>query len=411
MLTDATVSAFTGPSGVLGILAAVAGAFVGAILVSIPRHPVVPLLVVELLIGIVLGPEVLGWVDPKGLVSLISSLGAAVLFFLAGFHVEPRLIRGDDGRRNALTWVLVALLAFGVTSLGDGFGLADTPYVLGIVLCTTAVGALLPILSDLKLKHDPVGNATLGVGAFGELGPLLMLTVFLSGQSPAIAVLALLGFVAAALLVYGITVHRRPHWITPLLEHGRSTSAQTPVRAVMLLLLLMVFLAEEAGAEIVLGAFVAGQIMRLALPNGDKELEEVIEGFGYGFLIPVFFIVSGAALDVEVLLEQPLLPLLALVLLLVVHVGPALVTFKDTLSVRDRVAVGCFTAATLPLVVATAEVAARAELISEAQSALLIGGALLSMVVAPLLGRTLATQSRAVDLSAFRPGGPGPLSG
>ncbi|MGB7979522.1 MAG: hypothetical protein WCF36_01875 [Candidatus Nanopelagicales bacterium] len=122
-----------------------------------------------------------------------------------------------------------------------------------------------------------MGRSTLAIGAFGESGPIILLSLLLSGRSPVTALFALLGFALAAVVIWGLSV-RTPRWTMVLIDKGRRTNARTAIRAVMLLLLGLAFL--DSGAEFVLGAFVAGQILRLLIPQGDEQIEEVLEGIG-----------------------------------------------------------------------------------------------------------------------------------
>ncbi len=245
------------------------------------------------------------------------------------------------------------------------------------------------LIKDADLQATKVGRTTLSIGAFGELGPIILLSLLLSGRSPITALFALLGFALAAVVIWGLSV-RAPTWATVLIDKGRRTNARTAIRAVMLLLLALTFLALDSGAELVLGAFIAGQILRLLLPQGDQQIEEVIEGIGYGWLIPLYFVVSGAALDVRAILNRPVMPVVFMLIMLAVHAAAVLVMYRNEPTRREWVAIALFTTTALPLVVATTGVAVNAGLMLPASAALVVGGALLTMLIMPILGRIAA---------------------
>ncbi len=378
-----------GAAGLGGLVAAALVAYLAALAVSAMRRPIFPLVVVELLLGIVVGPQLLGWVEPSGLVAVFSTLGAAFLFFLAGYHVEPRSLRGPDGRRAGLTWLLVAGLSFALALGLSAIGLIPTVAPVAIALSTTALGALIPIIRDADLQATTVGRTTLAIGAFGELGPIILLSLLLSGRNPIAALFALLGFALAAVVIWGLSV-RAPRWTTALIDKGRRTNARTAIRAVMLLLLALSFLALDSGAELVLGAFVAGQILRMLLPQGDQQIEEVLEGISYGWLIPLYFIVSGAALDVRAIIDRPIMPVLLMLVMVTVHTIAVLVMYRGRETRRERLAIALLTTTALPLVVATTGVAVDSGLMFAETAALLVGAALLTMLIMPILGRMAA---------------------
>ena len=379
----------TGAAGLGGLAAAALVAYLAALALSALRRPLIPLVVVELLLGIAFGPQGLGWIAPEGFVEVLAELGAAFLFFLAGYHIEPRSLRGADGRRAGLTWVIAALLAFALSLTMTSLGIVSATAPVAIALSTTAVGALIPILKDADLQATVVGRTTLAIGAFGELGPIILLSLLLSGRSPVTALFALLGFALAAIVIWGLNV-RAPNWLTRLVLKGRRTNAQTPIRWVLLLLLALTFAAVDSGAEFVLGAFVGGQILRLLLPTGDRHIETVMEGIGYGWFIPLYFIVSGASLDVVAITERPLVPVVLMLVMLAVHSMAVIIMYWGRETRRERVSVALFTTTALPLVVASTAVAVKSGIMPSDTAALLVGAALLTMLIMPILGRIAA---------------------
>ena len=268
----------------------------------IPRKPV-PETVLLLVGGAVLGPSMVNviWLDES--VQLLSELGCAMLFLLAGYEINPKTITGREGKRGLATWAVTLGLAFiavhaftGVSARGMD-GLAVT-----VALTTTAIGALMPILKERGLLETRIGSSILSYGTWGELGPVLAMALLLSTRAAWQTVAILIGFVAIAVLVarFGHQTTQSDGRVYRILFEGRETTSQTFVRVTMLLLIVLVALSSLFSLDIVLGAFAAGFILRYVIPEGDHRLESKLDAIGYGFLIPLFFVISGAGLDLGV---------------------------------------------------------------------------------------------------------------
>ena len=176
----------------------------------------VPLVVFEIILGIVLGPAVLGWVAPDEIVSALANFGLAMLFFLAGSEIDIDRIRGRVLNRSIVGWLLALAAALAVVvgvaiMLGHG---APTGVYIGIALTSTALGTLMPVLRDAGELHTPFGTAVIGIGAVGEFGPLIAISLFLSGRNPGPAAVVLLAFTVVAASVIFVAArgrHRRLH--------------------------------------------------------------------------------------------------------------------------------------------------------------------------------------------------------
>jgi Kef-type K+ transport system membrane component KefB len=262
----------------------------------------------------------------------------------------------------------------------------------GSALATTAIGTLIPILRDAGDIRTRFGTYLLGLGAVGEFGPILLITLVLSGSHPLGEAAILIGFVALAVLT-GVFAVRSVGRGWPLLESTFESSSQLAIRLAVVLVFALVSLATELGLDLLLGGFVAGLITRQALHGRELAVfESKITAIGYGFLIPFFFITSGMKFDVDALFASAsaLLKLpLFVALFLVVRGAPALVLYRDVLAARDRAAIAFYSATELPLVVAITTLATETGHMRTSTSAALVGAAIISTLVFPIVAMRL----------------------
>lgn len=351
----------------------------------------VPGVVLEIAAGVVIGPQMLNLVHSGPIVGSLSTLGLCVLFLLAGFEVDPDVLKGRPLRLAWRGWLVSVVLACGVTFALAGFGTIESPLLTALALTTTAVGALLPILRDAGRLGPPYGPVVLATGAIGEAAPLIALSLILAGAAGAPGqALILVGFAigaAAAVMVAARTTHGH---LAAVVARSMGSSGQFPLRLVLLLMVLLIALSEELKIDLVLGAFVAGAVVRAALPHHQHAaLLTRLDGLGYGFLIPIFFIASGVRLDVMALVTDlramAMVPVFAL-LMLVVRGLPVLLLAQGELDPPRRQALALHAGTQLPLVVAIATIAVQAGVMPPWQAASLIGGGMLTMLVYPTLG-------------------------
>jgi Kef-type K+ transport system membrane component KefB len=293
---------------------------VAAPLVSglIPRR-LVPEVVLLLAFGVLVGPFVLDLAHTDEAIDMLRELGLAMLFLLAGYEIRLSELAGRAGRAALATWVGCLTIAVALVAALALTGVIRRELALAIALTSTALGTLLPILKDAGLTTDPVGQAVLRHGAYGELGPVVAIAVLLGSRAPAVSIAVLLGF---ALICVLLTLPPRrlrdeTSYILRLVREGAETTGQTPVRLTMLLLATLTVIAEAFKLDVVLAAFAAGFILRQALPHGDRILESKIEGLAFGLLIPVFFVTSGMAIDPDAIANRPGAFVIVLLLILV----------------------------------------------------------------------------------------------
>ena len=367
-----------------------AAAVVAPLLAELLRRWRIPSVLFELLLGIIIGPAVLGWVEVDEFIKGLSEFGLAILFFMAGYEIDFQRLKGAPLNRGIGGWIVsLALgLGLGVVLALEGFVLSSL--LVGLALTTTAIGTLLPMLRDRGLLETRFGGFLTASGAVGEFGPILAITILLSASSPLTEAGLLVAFALLAVAEAAMATRPQPPALVEMLQRHLSTSTQLPVRIIILLIVGLVVVAADLGLDNLLGAFAAGMIARLALsPEQTTALTPRLEAIGFGFLIPIFFIVSGVNFDLDALLESPTTLLkvpLFLLLMLAVRGLPALVVYKGLLSGRQRVAMALLQATALPLLVVITEIGLSTDRMTTSNAAALVGAGMLSVLVLPLVG-------------------------
>ncbi|HEV7938081.1 MAG TPA: cation:proton antiporter [Solirubrobacteraceae bacterium] len=355
------------------------------------RGLVVPVVVIELLFGIVLGPQVIG-LQVTQFIQFFADLGLGLLFFFAGYEIDMRRIMGLPLRLGLIGWLLSLALAYTIGGVLAASGIVLSLLYTGSALSTTAIGTLIPILSDAGEMRTRFGTYLLAAGAVGEFGPILLLTLILSTQSTAHNAVILVAFVALAVGV-AIFAVRSSERTLPLFEQTIEASSQLVVRWILVLVFALALLAFELGLDLLLGGFAAGVITRQVLkarelPGFDSKLTAV----AFGVFVPFFFVVSGMQLDIHALFASVagvLKMLLFFVLFLVVRGTPALVLYRKVLDARARLALALMCSTQLPLVLAITALATSSGHMRPSTAAALVGAAVLSTLVFPFLALRL----------------------
>jgi len=386
--------AIVATAAIAGTLSAVAGGF----------GVFVPVVVVELVLGVVIGPQLLHLADVDSFTEFFGNLGLGMLFFFAGYEIDIERIRGEPLLLGLAGWVLSLVIAYSLGGVLAAFGVVVSLVYVGSALATTAIGTLIPVLSDTGELETDFGRYLLAAGAVGEFGPILLLTLVLSTQSAVHNALILVAFVALAVGVAVLAVRSAGRTV-PMLERTIETSSQLAVRWIVVLVFALALLASELGLDLLLGGFAAGLITRQTLrsreiPFFDSKLTAV----AFGVFVPFFFVVSGMRLDVDALFSS--VGSVAkmgtfFVLFLVVRGTPAMLLYRRVLPLRqDREALALFTATQLPLVVAITAVAVDGGHMRSSTAAALVGAGALSTLAGPLHGlhvRRSSAQRRATE--------------
>lgn len=406
-----------GNSTAVSTLIIAAAAALAPVLAELFRRLRVPPVLFEILLGILIGPAVLDWVEVDRFVGGLAEFGLALLFFMAGYELDFSELKGRPINRALAGWgtSLALGLGVGVVLMLEGFVVSSL--LVGLGLTTTAIGTLLPMLRDRHVLGTPFGNLLSAAGAVGEFGPVIAVTLLLGAGEPASEALLLVLFVALAVAV-GLVAVRRPPSASSLLDRHMDSSSQLPIRVLVLLVAALVVLATRLGLDNLLGAFAAGMIARLAIrPDHARTLSSKLDAVAFGFFIPVFFVVSGVKFGLDELMEPSTLvrvPIF-LALLLVVRGLPAMIVYRGILSLRARAAMTFLQAAALPLLVVITEIGLATDRMRPSNAAALVGAGMLSILVYPLVGFALLDGSPEMveEAPALQPdpGGPADRDG
>ena len=380
---------------VLVPLLAVAAALLAT---AVGRFVKIPLVVFEIVLGLLIGPSVLGWVRETPELDALANFGLAFLFFMAGNEIDFAAIGGRRLRKSSLTWVLS--LAAGIILAALIVGDVIRGVYLGIALTSTALGTLMPVLRDAGELRTPFGRAVTAVGAVGEFGPLVAISLFLSGRKPLAGALVLIGFAviaAGAIWFASRGGHQRFHRLVSATLH---TSGQFAVRFVVLVIAALVGLSVALGLDMLLGAFAAGVICRILLsgaePADAHHIESKLEAVAFGVLVPIFFINTGIGFNLQALVGDPrallLLPIF-LVLLIVVRGMPASFSAPPGSTFRDRASLTLFAATGLPIIVAVTAIGVREHDLPVGTATALVGAGMLSVLIFPLVALLLRRRS------------------
>jgi Kef-type K+ transport system membrane component KefB len=382
------------------LLVVLAVAAFAPVLADLPARLRIPVIVAEILLGIVVGPQVLGLTEKDPLIDVLAEFGLAFLFFLAGMEIDLERVRGRQGALAAGAWA--ASLALGVLIAAGlwAFDVVAGPVLVALALSTTTLGALVPILKDADLDGTPVGTRALVTGAAGEFGPVVALSVVLAVESgEPWRTLLLVVFAAVALATGWVALRVRPERIVRLVEATMQSSGQLALRLSIVVLGGLVVLADDLGLDVVLGGFAAGLIVgNVARGEASLLFREKLEGIGYGFLIPIFFIATGLGFDVDALFDDAgaivLVPVFAALFLLIRGL-PTWFAYRLELPPDERGAVAIMSATALPLVVAITEIAKERGVMDETDAMALVGAGMLSLLVFPVVGIRLARRAQA----------------
>ena len=376
----------------------------GALLSRLHGRVVLPTVVIEIVLGMVIGPDVLDLASAGASLQLLANFGLAFLFFFAGLEVVERRVPRRALRLGTVGWLISIVIGLSLGIVLDRIGLDAEWWLLGVALCTTALGTLVPILSDAGVLGTPLGHATLGTGVAGEFWPIVFISVFLTGVYGAFAeVLLLVGF--------GAVVDDRGHPGRPRpAAEGRSASCRRPFtrRARRPFAPRSSWSPRSCSWPWMPASTSSSARSRPGSWSGSRSTHPTerivrigLEGIGFGFLIPIYFVVTGMTLDLDSLLSPDGIALAALflALFLVVRGTPALLWAHD-LGKRETLALALCGATALPLVVAIVGIGTERGAISTSVGASMILGGIVSVLVYPLIATQPASGSAAAELSA-----------
>jgi Kef-type K+ transport system membrane component KefB len=347
----------------VGVLIVAPVAFVVPLALGLVPALRVPSGVVEIVAAIVIGPAVLGLVEVDGPLRFMALLGLAILLFLAGTEIDLGGLLGGGALRSAGVWFALSLvIAFGVASLLGVVGFIGAPLLVAIMLSATSLGIVVPVLADAGQSQSALGQLVIAGSSVADFGAVILLSLFFSGDSSSVgSTLLLIGAFVVLVAAIGITVAEIEHLerLNAGLRRSQDTSAQIKVRGALLFLIGFAVLAQLLGLEIILGAFIAGTVLRLVEKDGVMThplYEQKLEAVGFGVFIPFFFVVSGMQLDVGALLAgggAALAPGPVFLLALLLARGLLAILYRPQVGTRGVLAAALLQATSLPFIVAT----------------------------------------------------------
>jgi Kef-type K+ transport system membrane component KefB len=357
-----------------------------------------PAIVVEILLGIAIGPQGLGWAEVDEPVRVLSMIGLAFLLLLAGLEIDFERLRGRLLRLTLLAYAVSFAIAI-VVGLGLKAGdLVRSPLLIAIILSATGLGVILPILKDAGETATPFGQVVVAGASVAEVGPIVLLSLFFSGESGGVGaklalLLAFLGFVVAVgVAILGL---ERSMKVSETLVRLQDTTAEIRVRGAFLLLAVFVVLASKFGLEAILGAFLAGATLKLV--DRDEGMTHAffhhkLEAAGFGVFVPFFFVSTGIKLDVASLFHSgsalARVPLF-LAALLVVRGLPAVLYRPFAERGSQLGAAGLLQATSLSIPVVAGQIGVDLGLIRPTNYVALVAAGLLSVLVFPLVSLSL----------------------
>jgi len=358
----------------------------------------VPAVVLLIGAGILIGPHWLGLASTEGGVGLLKQLGLGMLFLLAGYEINPAMIRSREGRTSATTWLVCMGLSFAGGG-GGGVGPRSAPARGGGgAFTSTAVGTLMPIMKQQQVLHTPVGRSLLVHGAIGEIFPIFAMALLLSARSTWVTAIVLAAFFVIALVVAAIprTVRFLLPWTARAMVLNAGATNQTVMRLVLWMLGVLMAVAAVFELDVVLGAFAAGFILRRLVPEKFGEaVEQRLDIVGYSLLIPVFFVCSGMTIDPRAVADKPWLLCILVPLIYVVRGLPVLIrelfftTGSQLTNVREKIQLSLYAATALPIIAAVTEVAVESQLLSEENASLLVAAGSVTVLIFPFIANMI----------------------
>ena len=357
-----------------------------------------PAIVLEIVLGIVIGPSGLGWVTPDLPVSILALVGLAFLLFLSGLEIDLQRLRGQILKLTALGFVVSFVIAI-VVGLGlQAGGFVKSPLFVAIVLVATSLGVIVPVLKDSGNISTSFGQLVIAAASIADFGAIILLSLFFSGNgsSSTAGTLILLGLFGAVVVLVGLAIagFERSMKLSGVLTRLQDTTAQIRVRAAFVLLIGFTALADQVGLETILGAFAAGALVSLidrdeAMTHPQFRLK--LEAAGFGIFIPIFFVASGLRFDLNALFASASTVARVPLFLLAIYLARALpaLVYVRLLGRSRSVIAGVLQATSLPFIVAATQIGLQLGVVTRASAAGLVAAGLLSVVISPALGLML----------------------
>ncbi|MBG1409632.1 monovalent cation:proton antiporter family protein [Staphylococcus aureus] len=387
----------------LSLVIVVLAAFLTPIIVNRLNINSLPVVVAEILMGIVIGNSFLNIVERDSILNILSTLGFIFLMFLSGLEIDFKAFKKDKRARQgqnddessipghlnlALTvFAFIMIISILLAYVFKWLGLVDDVLLMVIIISTISLGVVVPTLKEMNIMRTTIGQFILLVAVLADLVTMILLTVYgaINGQGGStIWLIGILVVFTAISYILGVQFKRMS-----FLQKLMDGTTQIGIRAVFALIILLVALAEGVGAENILGAFLAGVVVSLL--NPDEEMVEKLDSFGYGFFIPIFFIMVGVDLNIPSLIKEPKL-LIIIPILIVAFIISKLIPvmfIRRWFDMKTTIASAFLLTSTLSLVIAAAKISERLNAISAETSGILILSAVITCVFVPIIFKKL----------------------
>ncbi|HHA0298203.1 TPA: cation:proton antiporter [Staphylococcus aureus] len=387
----------------LSLVIVVLAAFLTPIIVNRLNINFLPVVVAEILMGIVIGNSFLNIVERDSILNILSTLGFIFLMFLSGLEIDFKAFKKDKRARQgqnddessipghlnlALTvFAFIMIISILLAYVFKWLGLVDDVLLMVIIISTISLGVVVPTLKEMNIMRTTIGQFILLVAVLADLVTMILLTVYgaINGQGGStIWLIGILVVFTATSYILGVQFKRMS-----FLQKLMDGTTQIGIRAVFALIILLVALAEGVGAENILGAFLAGVVVSLL--NPDEEMVEKLDSFGYGFFIPIFFIMVGVDLNIPSLIKEPKL-LIIIPILIVAFIISKLIPvmfIRRWFDMKTTIASAFLLTSTLSLVIAAAKISERLNAISAETSGILILSAVITCVFVPIIFKKL----------------------
>ncbi|NHA35504.1 sodium:proton antiporter [Staphylococcus schleiferi] len=384
----------------VSLVIVIVAAMITPILINRLKISFLPVVVAEILMGIVIGNSFLNLVHRDEVLNILSTLGFIFLMFLSGLEIDFNAFKKDKSNKkkedakvpNHLRIALSVFLLIMIISIALAFafkwmGLIDDVLLMVIIISTISLGVVVPTLKEMNLMSTTIGQLILLVAVLADLATMLLLTVYGAVHASGAETLWLIGILVVFTVVFYFLggLFKK----APFLQKLMDGTTQIGIRAVFALIILLVALAEGVGAENILGAFLAGVVVSLLGPTQD--LVEKLDSFGYGFFIPIFFIMVGVDLNIPSLIKDPMILLIIPVLIgafIISKLIPVLL-LKKWFDMKTTIASAFLLTSTLSLVIAAAKIAEKLGTISKETSGVLVLSAVITCVFVPIVFKKL----------------------
>ncbi|MCC0983006.1 monovalent cation:proton antiporter family protein [Staphylococcus aureus] len=387
----------------LSLVIVVLAAFLTPIIVNRLNINFLPVVVAEILMGIVIGNSFLNIVERDSILNILSTLGFIFLMFLSGLEIDFKAFKKDKRARQgqnddessipghlnlALTvFAFIMIISILLAYVFKWLGLVDDVLLMVIIISTISLGVVVPTLKEMNIMRTTIGQFILLVAVLADLVTMILLTVYgaINGQGGStIWLIGILVVFTAISYILGVQFKRMS-----FLQKLMDGTTQIGIRAVFALIILLVALAEGVGAENILGAFLAGVVVSLL--NPDEEMVEKLDSFGYGFFIPIFFIMVGVDLNIPSLIKEPKLLIIVPILIVAFIISKLIpvMFIRRWFDMKTTIASAFLLTSTLSLVIAAAKISERLNAISAETSGILILSAVITCVFVPIIFKKL----------------------